>query len=74
VVGGDAEGEEDWGRGVEEEWENMKGRIKRTLGEGKMVRTGNRKKGWWDDECKREKKKVRRELRRWREERGCKDE
>lgn len=32
-------------------------------GDGKKVRA---KKGWWDEECRENKRDVRRELRRWR--------
>jgi len=60
-------------REVEEEWENMKKRIRNVLEEGDVESVGNRGKGWWDEECKREKLKVRRELRRWREGGGCKE-
>jgi len=51
----------------------MKKRIRNVLEEGEVRRVGNGKRGWWDEEYKKEKSKVRRELRRWREGRGCKD-
>lgn len=33
------------------------------------IRENNRKMEWWDEECRTEKAKVRRELRKWRRER-----
>ncbi|EZA51989.1 hypothetical protein X777_09448 [Ooceraea biroi] len=57
---------------VEEEIEKMNERIKEA-----MVRKGEgegeeKRRGWWDEECIEEKKKVRRELRNWRKGRGDK--
>ena len=54
-------------RGVEEEWGELSGRIKEAV--NKMGK-GEKKGGWWDEECREEKGKVRRELRRWRREGG----
>lgn len=54
------EGEEE-----EEERRGMNDRIKKEL-EGMM----EAKRGWWDEECRESKKRVRWELRRWRRERG----
>jgi len=48
----------------------MEERLKRTLKEVEEVRENGikvgRKRGWWDEECREEKKKVRRALRKWR--------
>lgn len=55
------------GKGWAEE-EKVKKALKETeleLGKEKGKRTG-----WWDEECRRKKKEVRRELRRWRRGRG----
>lgn len=45
-------------------------RIKKALKETEMERgrLENRKRGWWDEECRRNKEKVRRELKSWRRE------
>lgn len=53
------------GRKEEVEWGEMKGVIQTILREGQE---GGREKeeGWWDEECRRGKKEVRRELRKWR--------
>lgn len=58
---------------MEREWEEIKERIGRALEKvekGKKVRG---KRGWWDDECREGKKKVRRELRKWRKGKGSGD-
>jgi len=53
-------------RRVEQEWKEMKERIERIFKKYKKeVGKGNRR-GWWDEECREKKKKVRRELRKWR--------
>lgn len=46
----------------------MEKRIKEALEEVESKREeGNRRKmGWWDEECKEAKRKVRRKLREWR--------
>ena len=62
-----AEGEE---RGIQEEWKELKERIKGAIGmvgaRGQKVGKG----GWWHKECREEKSKVRKELRRWRRDGG----
>ena len=62
-------GEGGWS--VDEEWGELRGRIKGALGKA-VVGGGEtkRKGGWWDEECREEKSKVRKELRRWRREGG----
>jgi len=58
------------GSSVEEQWREMSGRVKRTLKEIEEDREReagrSRRKGWWDAECREEKRKVRRKLREWR--------
>jgi len=56
-------------KGMEEEWKELKDRIIRTLDKMEGIRENNRKIGWWDEECRTEKAKVRKELRKWRRER-----
>lgn len=60
------------GERIEEEWEKMEGAIKNAVREvGREVgKKGNRNRGWWDEECEKEKKEVRKELRIWRKKRG----
>jgi len=60
------------GKEIQQEMEEMGGRIKKTLevceeqrGYGKRIR-----RKWWDEECRERKKEVRKELRRWRREGG----
>ncbi|XP_026827634.1 golgin subfamily A member 6-like protein 22 [Ooceraea biroi] len=59
-------------REIREDWREMEERFKEAMetAERKIVRS--RKKGdeWWDEECKKKKREVRRELRLWRKERG----
>lgn len=55
---------------TEKEWERMKGRIKEVLEEGNKEKGKGNRRGWFDEECKEEKKKLRRELRKWRREGG----
>lgn len=43
----------------------MKGKIKKVMERECKAKEGGRKRGWWDEECKEEKNKVRRELRKW---------
>ena len=59
----------DWS--VDEEWGELKERIKGAVGKS-VVKGGEmrRKEGWWDKECREEKSKVRKELRKWRREGG----
>lgn len=50
---------------MEEEWNRMSGRIRKIIeGEQKEGAKG-RKKGWFDMECREEKREVRRELSKW---------
>ncbi|KMQ88014.1 hypothetical protein RF55_12574 [Lasius niger] len=60
------------GKEIQQELEEMGGRIKKTLevceeqrGYGKRNR-----RGWWNEECRERKKEVRKELRRWRKKGG----
>ncbi|XP_076291061.1 uncharacterized protein LOC143214209 [Lasioglossum baleicum] len=55
--------------GVEEDWKGLKEKIKEVLGNAGKKEKG-RRIGWWDEECREEKRKVRGELRRWRKEGG----
>ena len=52
--------------GVAETWGEMKDRIKKVVEGGCEAKERGGKRGWWDEECKEEKNKVRRELRKWR--------
>lgn len=47
-------------------WKKMKERIVKLFREKKG--RSNLEKGWWDEECIEDKRKVRRELRKWRRE------
>lgn len=47
--------------GIEEEWEEM-GRIKGSIGEVKGNNKGRSRKERWNEKCREEKKKVRKEL------------
>lgn len=51
--------------GIEEKKEEMKRKIKVALGEVKRNSKEGRRKGWWDKECREEKKKVRKDLSDW---------
>ncbi|XP_043271213.1 golgin subfamily A member 6-like protein 1 [Venturia canescens] len=53
---------------VEEGWEEMRERIKRAMRKSEEERVEERRGGWWDDECRRAKEEVRRELERWKRE------
>ncbi|KMQ90929.1 hypothetical protein RF55_9261 [Lasius niger] len=55
---------------VAETWVEMKGRIKRVMEGGCEAKGKGRKRGWWDDECKEEKNKVRGEVRKWKRGKG----
>lgn len=52
---------------LEEQWSTMKERVKRTVKEMEEEREekigGKRLKGWWDKECREEKRKVRKKSR-----------
>lgn len=54
--------------GMKKEWRDMKDRIKKAL-EG-IEEKRKVKMGWWNEECRGSKKRVKRELRRWRTEKG----
>ncbi|KMQ85641.1 hypothetical protein RF55_15674 [Lasius niger] len=60
------------GETVEREWVNMREKIKGILGKGNRVGVGEKGKGgrWFDEKCREEKRRVRRELKRWRREGG----
>lgn len=60
---------------MEEEWGEMEKRMKSTLGEveEEQKKGKRRKRGWWNEECKEKKREVRRELRKWRKNRGGKE-
>jgi len=68
------EGEEMKERGIEEQWKELKEGIKRVLREVEEERKdeskAGKKAGWWDEECREEKKRVRKSLRRWRKGEG----
>lgn len=55
---------------VEKEWEKLKGRIGESLEKIEEKDKEEGKRGWWNKECREEKKRVRSELRRWRKEGG----
>lgn len=61
---------------MEKEREEMEEKIREELMEveKKMEKGKKEKNGWWDKECKIEKKQVRRELREWRRKGGNKEE
>lgn len=65
-------GTEREGVGVNGEWEEMEGKMRKTLREveEECGLEKDRKNGWWDEECKERKREVRRELRNWRRKRG----
>ena len=58
------------GRGIQEEWKELRDRIKGAIKEVGQGGERRERRGWWDKECKEEKGKLRRELRRWRREGG----
>lgn len=64
------EGKEE--EGIEEEWVGMEGRIKEVLLEVEKEMEGGKmeRSGWWDEECVKKKKVVRRKLREWRRNEG----
>lgn len=52
-------------REVEEKWGKLKSKLQRILYKGNRGAKGKRnKRGWFDEECKEEKRRVRKELRR----------
>ena len=58
------------GRGIQEEWKELRDRINGAIKEVGQGGERRERRGWWDKECKEEKGKLRRELRRWRREGG----
>lgn len=44
---------------MREVWGEIKRRVKGVLEKGCKVKEGGKKRGWWDVECKEEKRKVR---------------
>jgi len=58
--------------GIQEEMGEIEERIKGALEsiEKERRKEGKRKKGWWDEDCWRKKKEVRRSLREWRKGKG----
>lgn len=44
----------------------MRGKVVEVMGRVEGERKGRKRKGWWDEECRQVKKKVRKELRKWR--------
>ncbi|EZA48221.1 hypothetical protein X777_14227 [Ooceraea biroi] len=65
--------EEERREGIEEEWEQMKCRIGKALEEVEKKQNIRERRGWWDEECRKMKERVRRELRKWRKEGGDKN-
>lgn len=60
--------------GIDEEIEEMIKKINEGIIRKKKRKNGNGRKKWWDGECKRKKKEVRRILKEWRKERVGKEE
>jgi len=52
------------------DWKELKKNILGVLKEGQGRERERKGKGWWDEECRKGKKGVRRELRRWRKRGG----
>lgn len=52
-----------------DQWSGLRKRVKEVLREVKEKRKvgkeGDRKRGWWDEECWREKREVRRKFKKW---------
>jgi len=59
---------------VQEEVREMEGRIREVIEriETEMLEDRKRIKGWWDEECREKKRKIRRTLRAWRRGNGDK--
>ena len=55
---------------MQEEWRELKERIHGVIGKMGKEDKGVGNGGWWDEQCREEKKKVRKELRRWRRKGG----
>lgn len=53
---------------MEEKWRILEGRVRKTLRdtERELDKRKDRNGRWWDVECKRKKRQVRKELRDWR--------
>lgn len=66
-------------RKLDEDWEIVEEKMKRTIEEIERERgkEKEKKREWWDEECETKKSEVRRELRKWRRkgemERGTKE-
>lgn len=54
----------------EERWELLRRKIKETMKEVEKEEKGEKRRSWWDEECKEGKRRIRRELRKWRREEG----
>src|SRR5436190_1924743 len=62
------EGSEQEEGGIEGEWEKKKKKIQEVLDKGKereRKEKGEKKRGWFDRECREEKREVVKELKRW---------
>jgi len=59
---------------IERQWKEMEEKLKRALRELEEKREEEikieRRRGWWDEECRKEKKRVKRMLRNWRKREG----
>jgi len=62
--------EEEKGKSVEERWRNLKTRAKETTRRVEKELSRKKKKGWWDEECRKQKKEVKEELVRWKQKGG----
>lgn len=51
---------------VEEEWQSLKKKVTEAIGKMGRKEEAGKWKGWWDEEYRREKKRLEEELRRWR--------
>lgn len=62
---------------IGEEWKGMENKIKemRKMEEKKWSDKGDKRegRGWWDKECMKKTKEVRRKLREWKEKRGIEE-
>lgn len=64
---------ESGGGDTQEEWRGIKDKIRATLKEvGREQRKSKRirQKGWWNEECRIRKEKVKEKLKKWRDEGG----
>jgi len=58
------------GEGAEEGWKKLRRRVEEALERVEKGRRGTKRKGWWDEECRKIKAELKEELRRWRREGG----